>query len=683
MPKELKEVILRKREGEKWGFRLVGGIDEMLVLKVEKVLGKGTPAGKAGLEDGDIIVEVGGHSAITLTHQQVVNIVKEHRSTLTFIVERGDHIVPNFSECFPRRDSVDVDSDQDSLSYYTEAMSRGLGSRLGSHQFTTVGKMKVKVPKYNSPGDLYSEDTMDEMISGVGNIDADKLDPDSPAYDKIKKKKAFDPKRSSVLEVLNDHMNGRFVVDKSQMIETRRENRGVPSSDDSKINHVVSKPSNLDSKQFNRGFQKSKSKLSIVDFKSSNVETYKNGQTKSKYEQSTLQYGSDSEIEDSSSYDFSSDDEYFAYDNLKSFKNTENVEELMGLGPEICMTKYFNNHQEAPLKITPSWYEEGTPKFQELGMIAKPNISDKKHNLGPEIYPDFNSKLSFKAEEYQNFISKSWDWEQNVPINLPASSKHNKPASPQQNKLSSYQQIIPTSSQQNKSANPQQNASSSYQQKKPASEQQNILVKQQQNKLATNQQNIQARNQQNEPRSPKQNMTQNIKPANRQQILAGCHQKHLSAGCKNNHENNPSSMQLNIPTSYLWNCGDLGPEIFKNKEAKTVEINQNSDQNLLFSLETSLFKKPSLTAGYKTTILSFPFQDLGPEVFLDRTYKNNITLGLGPELLTGSFWNQEIWNAQPAKCFHGVFFARKKNHKSSREYDPQFLSESECVIVGL
>jgi len=187
------------------------------------VLGKGTPAGKAGLEDGDIIVEVGGHSAITLTHQQVVNIVKEHRTTLTFMVERGDHIVPNFSECFPRRDSVDVDSDQDSSTYYQEAMSRGLGSRLGTHQFTTVGKMKVKCPKYNSPGDLYSDETMDEMISGVGNIDPDKLDPASPALEKIKKKKGFDPKRSSVLAVLNDHMNGRFLVDNSELNQARRE----------------------------------------------------------------------------------------------------------------------------------------------------------------------------------------------------------------------------------------------------------------------------------------------------------------------------------------------------------------------------------------------------------------------------------------------------------------------------
>jgi len=33
MPKEIKEVILRRKEGEKWGFRLVGGIDELLVLR--------------------------------------------------------------------------------------------------------------------------------------------------------------------------------------------------------------------------------------------------------------------------------------------------------------------------------------------------------------------------------------------------------------------------------------------------------------------------------------------------------------------------------------------------------------------------------------------------------------------------------------------------------------------------
>ena len=54
----------------------------------------------------------------------------------------------------------------DRMAYYAEAMRRGLGSRLQQPFFTTVGKIKVKVPKYNNPRDLYSDGIMDEMISG-------------------------------------------------------------------------------------------------------------------------------------------------------------------------------------------------------------------------------------------------------------------------------------------------------------------------------------------------------------------------------------------------------------------------------------------------------------------------------------------------------------------------------------
>ena len=39
------------------------------------------------------------------------------------------------------------------------------------------------------------------------------MDPDSKAFEKLKNAKAFDPKRSSVLEVLNDQLKGNFTVD--------------------------------------------------------------------------------------------------------------------------------------------------------------------------------------------------------------------------------------------------------------------------------------------------------------------------------------------------------------------------------------------------------------------------------------------------------------------------------------
>ena len=69
---------------------------------------------------------------------------------------------------------------------------------------------------------MYSDTTMDEMVSGTSGLEwvlflvllntcfylfiflsESKLDPEGPAYQKMKNSKKFDPKRSSVLMVLN------------------------------------------------------------------------------------------------------------------------------------------------------------------------------------------------------------------------------------------------------------------------------------------------------------------------------------------------------------------------------------------------------------------------------------------------------------------------------------------------
>ena len=61
--------------------------------------------------------------------------------------------------------------EEDKLAYYEEAMKKGLGGYLMPDSFTSIGKFKVKTPKYNSPVDMYSEQTMDDMICGSGNVE--------------------------------------------------------------------------------------------------------------------------------------------------------------------------------------------------------------------------------------------------------------------------------------------------------------------------------------------------------------------------------------------------------------------------------------------------------------------------------------------------------------------------------
>ena len=51
------------------------------------------------------------------------------------------------------------------------AMKKGLGGFIMPDSFTCVGKFKVKTPKYNSPRDMYSDQTMDDMICGSGNVE--------------------------------------------------------------------------------------------------------------------------------------------------------------------------------------------------------------------------------------------------------------------------------------------------------------------------------------------------------------------------------------------------------------------------------------------------------------------------------------------------------------------------------
>jgi len=218
--RECVEVILKRdTENRSWGFRLIGGMDEGLVLKIDKVLGLGTPASNAGLKAGDVLVQVENKIVTMLTHPEAVQCIRDVRGlTLTLRVQRGDHIVPNIAECFPVKNSnqeergEEQDQDED---YYAEAMARGLGSRLQQPMFTTCGKIKVKVPKYNNPRDLYGDGVMEEMISG-SSVDPSKLDPNSEAYAKRMAMKSFDPKRSSVLLLLKEQEIGRFEQNSQQ-----------------------------------------------------------------------------------------------------------------------------------------------------------------------------------------------------------------------------------------------------------------------------------------------------------------------------------------------------------------------------------------------------------------------------------------------------------------------------------
>ena len=103
----LKITINRKDTNQSWGFKIVGGVDVGLVLKVLRIVGVDTPAYESGLLEHDVIVSVGEELVTLMTHQQAVDTIKRVTGTsLELTVQRGDHIVPSLAECFPAGEEV-------------------------------------------------------------------------------------------------------------------------------------------------------------------------------------------------------------------------------------------------------------------------------------------------------------------------------------------------------------------------------------------------------------------------------------------------------------------------------------------------------------------------------------------------------------------------------------------------
>jgi len=223
MPREIVTCNLqRKTSSQPWGFRIVGGTDEALILKVDKVHGAGSPAGQAQLQANDAIIFVDDKDVTDLKHHEVVNCIKACNGlNMKIMVERGDHVIPSISEAFPNPENVVKElTREEKLAYYEMAMQKGLQRFLIPDNFTSVGKMRVKTPKHNSPRQLYSDETMDDMVSG-STVDPTKLDPDSDAYKKWAKSKKFDPAKSGVMEVLRKQSEGNFSVDKRAIKEAQ------------------------------------------------------------------------------------------------------------------------------------------------------------------------------------------------------------------------------------------------------------------------------------------------------------------------------------------------------------------------------------------------------------------------------------------------------------------------------
>merc|ERR1712141_816167 len=205
---------------EPWGSKIIGGKDQSLTVKVGNVKAYSN-AEKAGLKTMDYIWQINGKEVFELSHNDCVSEIKSAGTTLTLATERGDHIVPNFEEIWPSKKTKDGKNSKPmrGMEYYLDAMENGpqlSGFLPIPPNFTTVGKPQITVNQYDSPLDVYSDDTLEEMKEErlvLQNPDlADRISKSAPKKsDNPMAMQAgiqFDPSKSQVLRVIESVEGG-------------------------------------------------------------------------------------------------------------------------------------------------------------------------------------------------------------------------------------------------------------------------------------------------------------------------------------------------------------------------------------------------------------------------------------------------------------------------------------------
>jgi len=213
MPKEIVNMVLQRGNvKEPWGFKIIGGKDQSLTVKVGNVKPY-SHAEQGGLKTMDYIWQINGKEVFEMGHNDCVNEIKNAGTSLTLATERGDHIVPNFEEIWPSKKGGKKGRPMRGMEYYLDAMENGpqlSGFLPIPPNFTTVGKPQITVNQYDSPLDVYSDDTLEEMKEErlvLQNPDlADRMTKAAPPKSDnpmaMQAAIQFDPSKSQVLGVI-------------------------------------------------------------------------------------------------------------------------------------------------------------------------------------------------------------------------------------------------------------------------------------------------------------------------------------------------------------------------------------------------------------------------------------------------------------------------------------------------
>jgi len=156
---------MNRSQGQPWGFVIVGGKDQSLTVKLGRIKPY-SPAEAAGAKEWDYVWSINGNEVFEMSHNQIVSMIKGAGNSLEMVVERGDHIVPNFEEIWPSNKSKGKNSGRNiGWDYYEDAMhDHGLKGHLPQpDNFTTCGKLGIEINQYNCPIECYDEAVIDEM----------------------------------------------------------------------------------------------------------------------------------------------------------------------------------------------------------------------------------------------------------------------------------------------------------------------------------------------------------------------------------------------------------------------------------------------------------------------------------------------------------------------------------------
>jgi len=210
MPKEMISVTVQRKAGEPWGLVIVGGKDQALTCKLGRIKAY-SAAEAAGLKEWDYVWSINGQEVFEMSHNQICSLIKSAGTSLEMVVERGDHIVPNFEEIWPSKKDKNSKYKRNLIGeeYYLDAMeNHGLKGHLPQpDNFTTCGKLGIEINQYNCPIECYDEAVIDEMTEDremmtnpdlvEARKDLKKERGDNPLINQ--KMMKFDPRKSNIL----------------------------------------------------------------------------------------------------------------------------------------------------------------------------------------------------------------------------------------------------------------------------------------------------------------------------------------------------------------------------------------------------------------------------------------------------------------------------------------------------